>query len=108
MVAVGIFFVVFAAFFVVVVDLENSLDIIYNFLSQWNSSTEQWGPPGKLLAREFAKLRSPTLTIVVKVNIVLFLIIVSVDFFIIFFKNFVDLTTSCDLSSGVFSCILVS
>ena len=27
------------------------------FLSQWNSSLEQWGDPGKILAREWAKLR---------------------------------------------------
>jgi hypothetical protein len=27
------------------------------FLTQWNNSVTQWGPPGRLLAREWAKLR---------------------------------------------------
>ena len=41
-----------------------------------NASTDQWGPPGRLLAREFAKLRYIIAIIIVIVIIVIIVIII--------------------------------
>ena len=42
---------------------------------QVNASTDQWGPPGRLLAREFAKLRY---IIVIIIVIIIAIIIIAI------------------------------